>query len=355
MSSRLRRSGGRILRWVSILAGVGAMVYVGRRMGAAPSDIFSVPWQAHLAALALMTVEVTCRGLRITTLARGLGVPLRFSTACFSQLAADGAGAVTPSKVGSDPAKLWIMGRDGSTVGGRGGVLLGELGWEAIFLLVIAGLLAVLTPIARAVPLAIVAYALVILGLSAVAIWAATAAGEDPPGWWTAVRLSAPRWKWLRSQGKEFLGHARGLVRLPWSSILVASLTTVGHIAARILVLAALLTLWLGVPETGLMDLILWPFGLLYLGTLLPPPGGGGILELGFAAALDGTLGESVLPTALFWWRIYTFYLTALLGGLVLMFTKRGRERRKVDGEAGAAPADAGAASGAETEQGGIG
>lgn len=353
MKGRLRRSGGTALRWISVLAGVGAMVYVARRMGAAPEDMLAVPWQAHVAALLLMTVEVSARALRIHTIAGGLRVPLRFSTAVFSQLAADGAGAVTPSKVGSDPAKLWIMGRDGSTVGARGGILLGELAWEAVFLLLIAGALAVFTPIARAVPLAIFAYAVVVLGLSALAIWAARAAGEDPPGWWTAFRLTPERWRAVTAQGVEFLENARRLRSLPLSAILVASASTLLHIAARILVLVAILALWLGVPESGLMELILWPFGLLYLGTLLPPPGGGGVLELGFAAALDGTLGAEILPAALFWWRIYTFYLTAALGGLVLMLTRRGRARpRKGREDAGrqSSPGDDGEAP--ETDHG---
>ena len=310
-------------RVLSIAAGIGATVWVAARVGASPGDLIRIPVAAHLLALAAMTVEMGGRAARVRLLAGALGVPLRFWTALRCQFAADAAGAVTPSKVGADPAKIWIMGTDGASLGGRGAVILGEMAWEATVLLFVALGLALFAPISRAVPLAILSYAGMVFTLGGVAIWAARSAGADPPGWWTTLRLTPPRWRAPQEQGRAFIEHARDLRRVPWTVNLGVLAATVAHMAARVLVLAALVEGWTGIPEGGLTPLVLWPFALLYLGTLLPPPGGGGVLEVSFASALGGTLGQAVLPAALLWWRVYTYYLPAAVGGLVLMAGRR--------------------------------
>ena len=211
------------------------------------------------------------------------------------------------------------MGTDGASLGGRGAVILGEMAWEAAVLLFVALGLALFAPVSKAVPLAILSYSGMVFALASLAIWAARSAGSDPPGVWTALRLTPARWRSLQGQGRAFIEHAEALRRVSWSANLGILAATLAHMGARILVLAALVQGWTGIPEGGLAPLILWPFALLYLGTLLPPPGGGGVLEVGFASALGGVLGPSVLPAALLWWRVYTYYLPAALGGLVLM------------------------------------
>jgi uncharacterized membrane protein YbhN (UPF0104 family) len=304
---------------------MGATVWVAARVGASPGDLIRIPLAAHLLALAAMTIEMGARAARIRLLAGALEVPLRFRTALRAQFAADAAGAVTPSKVGADPAKIWIMGADGASLGGRGAVILGEMAWEAVVLLFVALGLALFAPIHRAVPLAILSYAGMVFVLASLAIWAARSAGSDPPGWWTTLRLTPARWRSLQEQGRAFIGHAVDLRKVPWTMNLGILASTVAHMAARVLVLGALVQGWTGIPEGGLTALVLWPFALLYLGTLLPPPGGGGVLEVSFASALGGVLGPSVLPAALLWWRVYTYYLPAAVGGLVLM---AGRPRK---------------------------
>lgn len=318
-----RRWASLAFRILSIAAGMGATVWVAARVGASPGDLIRIPLAAHLLALAAMAVEMGGRAVRIRLLAGALDIPLRFWTALRSQFAGDAAGAVTPSKVGADPAKIWIMGAEGASLGGRGAIILGEMAWEASVLLVVALVLALFAPIHRAVPLAILSYAGMVFVLATLAIWAARSAGSDPPGWWTTLRLTPARWRSLQEQGRAFIEHAADLKRIPWPVNLGLLLSTVAHMAARVLVLAALVQGWTGIPEGGLTPLVLWPFALLYLGTLLPPPGGGGVLEVSFASALGGILGPAVLPAALLWWRVYTYYLPAAVGGLVLMTGRR--------------------------------
>lgn len=324
-SGRPRNHLSLLLRGLSLATGGGATVWVAARVGASPGDLLSLPLPAHLLALGCAGVEVVARAVRIRALARDLHLPLGLRTAVRAQLAADAAGAVTPSKVGSDPTKLWVMGADGAPLGGRGAVLLGEMAWEAGVLVVVGLLLAVWVPGNRMVPLAVLAYAVVVLALGGLSLTVATRAGSRPPGWWGRLRLAPSRWHGLREQGRSYVEHARRLGEVSPRGMTVALLATVTHMAARVLILLALVAGWTGLPETGAGSLVLWPFGLLYLGSLLPPPGGGGVLEVGFAAALDGILPAAVLPTALLWWRVYTFYLPAALGGVILL---RGRRTR---------------------------
>jgi len=318
-----RRWASLSFRVLSIAAGIGATGWVAARLGASPGDLITIPVAAHLLALAAMAIEMGGRAARVKLLAKALDLPLRFWTALRCQFAADAAGAVTPSKVGADPAKIWIMGVDGASLGGRGAVILGEMAWEATVLLFVALGLTLFAPISRAVPLAILSYSAMVFALAGVAIWAARSAGSDPPGWWTSLRLTPARWRSLQGQGRAFIEHAADLRRVSWPTNLGVLVATLAHMAARVLVLAALVQGWTGIPDGGLTPLILWPLALLYLGTLLPPPGGGGVLEVSFASALGGVLGPSVLPAALLWWRVYTYYLPAAVGGLVLMAGRR--------------------------------
>lgn len=316
--------GSRLFRVLSLAAGLGVTAFVATRVGASPADLLRIPPGAHLLAFGCMAADLLARGTRVSLLARSLGVPLRFWTSVRAQLAGDGAGAVTPSKVGADPAKLWILGADGASLGSRGALLLGEMAAEALVLLAAGLVLAVTAPVSRAVPLAVVTYAAVVMFLGFLAIRISASASQDPPGWWTRLRLSPARWNAFRAQGASFIEHAGALRRISVGHALWVALATVVHMAGRVLVLAGLVAGWAEAAPTSWAALVLWPFGLLYLGSLLPPPGGGGALEVGFAAALGGALPAVALPAALLWWRIYTFYLPAVLGGVVLML---GRDR----------------------------
>jgi uncharacterized membrane protein YbhN (UPF0104 family) len=309
-------------RGISLAAGLLVTGFVTWRIGATPADLLALPLRAHLAAFAVLALEVGARGARIWALARGVGVPVRLATSIRAQLYADAAGAVTPSKIGSDPAKAWGLGTDGAPLGARAALLLGEMAWEVAVLVVVGGFLAVAVPSMRAVPLAVFGYAATVAVLGLLAVRAARTATASPPRWWRWFGLAQSRWDGVRAQGVDFLDHA-GALRDGWmGSAPLALFATVVHMAARVGVLVVMLAVWTGLPEPWL-PLLLWPFGLLYLGALLPPPGGGGGIEVGFAAALGGVLPPSVLAAALLWWRAYTFYLPAAVGGLLIAAGRR--------------------------------
>jgi hypothetical protein len=61
---------------------------------------------------------------------------------------------------------------------------------------------------------------------------------------------------------------------------------------------------------------VLWPLALFYGSVVAPVPGGGGIVEVGFKATLEGVIPVALFGASLVWWRFYTFYLYILLGAL---------------------------------------
>jgi hypothetical protein len=70
---------------------------------------------------------------------------------------------------------------------------------------------------------------------------------------------------------------------------------------------------------------------LLYGAAVAPVPAGGGVVELGFKAALGGAIPARLLATSLIWWRVYTFYIYLLVGAFaagrtVMNALRRGTE-----------------------------
>jgi uncharacterized membrane protein YbhN (UPF0104 family) len=96
--------------------------------------------------------------------------------------------------------------------------------------------------------------------------------------------------------------------------MLASFVASVVHVALRLSWLPVLV--WSIDRTVELAPLVLWPLILLYGSVAAPAPGGGGVVEYGFAKAFEGTLTPAVLATALIWWRFYSYYLYILLGSL---------------------------------------
>jgi uncharacterized membrane protein YbhN (UPF0104 family) len=99
----------------------------------------------------------------------------------------------------------------------------------------------------------------------------------------------------------------------------LALLASVVHVAARALVLPALVYgARAGLPATkaAVAPLVLWPLALQYGGVVAPAPGGGGFIEAAFGATLRRAIPARIFGASLIWWRVYTFYAYVLLGGV---------------------------------------
>lgn len=314
------RGGGRLFVVASMAAGVVVVVVVARRLGADLSAAaLALPVRAHMLALAAFAVDLLMRALRVVLLARGIGVPLSLRTSVGAQVAGDAAGAVTPSRVGCDPAKLFVLGRDGVDVGAAAAIMVGEILAEVVLLLAVAGIAAAVLPAGGAAAAGAFSYAVAVIATTSSAILLARTPDRGrAPALWRRVRLSEAQWLRLRATAARFLASGRALLALPRRTFLAVAAVTLTHMVARLAVLPLLL---IGqVPLSALPALLAWPMLLLYAGALVPVPGGGGAIELGFATTLDDVLSPALLVGALVWWRLYTYYLSALLGGIALVF-----------------------------------
>lgn len=316
---------------VSLGIALAIPIVLAHRAGLPATALLSLPLAAHLLAGLALFIEVGGRAARIVAFSRALGVPLRWSTAWIAQLAGDAAGTVTPSRSGTEPAKLLAMRRDGGGVGGLAAIAVGETAFEAGGLLCIGVFLALAVDQGGAAALAISIYAVVVgTVIAGLLIFAGRGSRRRPvPGWWTRIGLRHGRWRLLERTSREFREHAGALRRIRLRYAAAAVGATFLHQAARAATFPALV--WATTYDVSLdwVTLTLRPFGLLYLGSLLPPPGGGGGIEVGFVAVLGDALGPDQLPVLLLWWRVYTHLLTAIIGAGVLMQLWLGRNRAR--------------------------
>jgi len=307
----------RLLLALLSLAGLGVVGGIAHRSGISVGELLrALPAGAHLTALAAVLLDLLCRGARLSLLAKGLGRRLPLTTAAAAQLVGEAAASITPSRSGSDPARLLYLRGGGVDLPGAGAILVGERVAEGVALMTVAVVLSRFLPMGAPVILGTVGFAggalLQVAGVWILARWRGT---PEPPPWWALLRLSRNRWRRVRAGGRRFRRELTELGRIPLpllSGVLATSLVRVG---ARLAVLP-LLVLAVA-PALPVAPLVAWPLLFLYAGSLLPPPGGGGGVEVGFALALAPVLPPDLMGPILLWWRFHTFYLGAVAGALV--------------------------------------
>jgi len=309
----------RTLLLLSPLLGLGVVVVVSFHTGASLARVTGlIPLPYQLAALGAFLLSLLGRGGRIAFLARGLGTRLTLAGAVATQLTGEAAAAATPSRSGSDPVRLLFLRNQGVDLPTGMAIIVGEIMAEGIALTLVILAFLLLLPGSTAVVIGTLPYAATALAMPFLAFFLVRRRSErNPPTWWTRLRLRSLQWRRLRVGARRFRWKARELARLKgrtWAGVVLVSLV---HVLARLSILPLLTR---GVrPDAPLEPLTAWPLLLLYTGSLLPPPGGGGAVELTFVAGLESTLGPDSLAGLLLWWRLYTFYLGALAGALVLI------------------------------------
>lgn len=321
-AERSRPRGRAPLAALSFLACIAASAWIVRRAGIDLAGVLSaIPAPAHAMCAALALFEVGARGARVRTVARGLGLGVSIRTSVRAQLAGDALGSVTPSRAGSDPAKLAVFARAGVPLGSGGALLVGEMGFEAIALVLISGVILLLADGLRWVSMGLLFYAGVVSGLGLLALTVAPRGPRAPPVWWGRLGLDPDRWARLVDGGAGFRERSMEVLVLPRAILGAAAVWSLVHITARMAILPVLA--WAALPTSTevaplLPDLALRPLFVHYATALLPPPGGAGGVEAAFAAVLGDTIDRSAVAATLVWWRAYTFYLPALAGMAVI-------------------------------------
>lgn len=311
-------------RWVltvlSFTVVIGVSAYAIRGGTSGGLDL-AIPPQAHLLALLAFVIEVGARSLKMSWSARALGVQLPFGTSVRTSLGGDFGAAITPARMGAEPARFLILAESGIAGSRAVVVLYAELFFEMLSMGVVVVLIALIfstSKTANAAMFGIVgAYAAVVGGVGALAvILTRRSVGEEPPGWARRIRLHGNRWALVQ----RWFGRVRTTVdsfrhiHPGWATATL--LASVVHIGIRFTILPAIVYS-MTTARVPIGPLVVWPLGIIYGAGVVPAPGGGGAVELAFRATLGKAIPAGIFGASLLWWRFYTFYIYIALGALV--------------------------------------
>jgi uncharacterized protein (TIRG00374 family) len=311
------------LRWfltvLSFVATIGVSIYVVASSWPTGGAPLGLPWWTHLLLLAAVGMEILFRVLKITFSARAIGVPTTFGTAARTILGGDFAASITPSRSGAEPARFLVLTEAGTPVAGVILILFLELFLEMVSLAVIAVGLGFVwreqSGMVRGLLATVALYSFAVLGAGTAAFLISKKKASGPtPRLVRLVGINAGIWRRVQlalRQLRASLGSLRGAHKGMMS---VALLFSILHVLARLLPLPIIVYTY--GEHAPLSALVLWPMALLYGAAVAPAPGGGGVVEFAFKAALGGTLPPRLIAASLIWWRVYSFYLYIGIGAI---------------------------------------
>jgi uncharacterized membrane protein YbhN (UPF0104 family) len=260
--------------------------------------------EAHLLCIALVAVDLIARTWRFQWIVRGTRAPLSFRDAFVLNSVGDAAAALTPNRLGADPARL------------AGAVYAG-------------------VPLPAAVVAVFIELVVMWPVIIAAAGWLALIYA---PRWWRTARpelaeTAEHAWPWIIALlvvgvvawilARRFFpstshamqrGTRRALVyarRMPAWPLLASVPLTLLSLAARVAILPVLALTLPNPPAMG--PLAFGSFALLYVQLLLPTPSGAGVIDIGFVGGAVGNLGEHHRSLLLIW-RFYTTFVLIALG-----------------------------------------
>jgi uncharacterized membrane protein YbhN (UPF0104 family) len=266
--------------------------------------------QAHLICIALVVVDLVARAWRFQWILRGMRFEVPFMEVLALNTVGDAASAVTPLRLGGEPARLAALTH--AKVPLSAGIVAAVVEVLVMWPLVIAvaGWLALVYAPSwwRA------ARPLLESRMTGSWIWIAVALAVIALVWWGAVRLSARSGGAVQRGTRRAWAYYRRMSAWP----LVASVPlTLVSLAARVAILPVLALTLAHPPAMG--PLIFASLILTYGQLALPTPSGAGLVEIGFLGGAAGDMGARY-GSILFVWRFYTTILLIALGiGLGVM------------------------------------
>ncbi len=260
-----------------------------------------------MVCLGLVAADLLARAWRIQWIVRGLGHRMTVKDALVLNAFGDAACALTPLRIGGEPARLAGMLRSGVPAP--------------------AAFVGISFEVLAAWPVIIVAAGWLIWqyapawwlsagpGLRSSAAdawpWVLLVAVVSVGVWGYARRASSPLTRQLGRPVRRILVYWRKMPSWPLLASMPLSLV---NLVARVAILPVLALTLTSPPALGPMAL--GSFALLYSQLVLPTPAGAGPVELGFLGGAAGDLGagEGWLLLA---WRFYTSGIGVLLGVLI--------------------------------------
>ena len=262
------------------------------------------PIAAHLICLGLVAADLLVRVWRIQWIMQGLGFRLRTRDAFVANAFGDAANALTPLRLGGEPARVaGLLRSQVRLTGALVGVTLEAVLSRLVLVLVAAWLIWRYAPAwwltagpgLRSAAATAWPWVVVVL-LIGILIWAYVS------------RVVSPSTRRLRRPMKHIRVYLRRMPRWPLAASLPLSAIAM---AARIAILPVLAFTLPSPPELG--PVIFGSFALLYSQMVLPTPSGAGVVELGFLGGAAGELGSNE-GWILLAWRFYTNGIGVLLG-----------------------------------------
>ncbi len=321
---------------LSFATAVGASIFVIASSWPEGGAPLGLPVWSHLLLLAAVTFEIVFRVWKITFSAKAIGVNASFGVAARTVLGGDFAAAITPSRSGAEPARFLAMREAGIPVPSVLLILFLELFLEMVSLAVLAVAFGIIwhdqAGVVRGILITVGLYSSGVLGAGAFGLLLANRRAHGPrPAWVRRIGIGSGTWRRVQLS----LRQLRGSVTAMRSAHVGLMLTSLGfsivHVLGRLSILP--IVAWSYGESPPMSAMILWPMALLYGAAIAPAPGGGGVVEFAFKAALGGVLSAQLIPAALIWWRAYSFYIYILIGavaaGRTVMRALRQRERRR--------------------------
>jgi uncharacterized membrane protein YbhN (UPF0104 family) len=262
------------------------------------------PLQAHLICIGLVAADLLARLWRIQWIVQGLGYRVTAKDAFTLNAFGDAACALTPLRIGGEPARLAGMLRSGVPA-------------TAAFVAISLEVLAAWPVIIVAAGWMVWAYAPAWwvtvgprLGTAAEHAWPWVVAVilASVVAWKYARRITSPVARQLRRPVRRALVYWRRMPR--WPLLASVPLSAI-NLATRVAILPVLALTLPEPPPLGPM--LLGSFALLYSQLVLPTPSGAGAVELGFLGGAAGDLGEHQ-GWLLLAWRIYTNGIGVVIG-----------------------------------------
>ena len=262
------------------------------------------PAQAHLVCAGLVAADLLARAWRIQWIVRGLGHRMSLWDSFVLNAFGDAACALTPLRIGGEPARL-------------AGMLRSKVPAPAAFVAISLEVLAAWPVIIAVAGWLIWHYAPEWWGqagprMGAMAQqawpWVVVVVIASVAAWRAARRITSPAAQQLRRPVRRALVYWR---RMPWWPLAASIPLSFINLATRVAILPVLALTLPDPPALG--PLTVGSFALLYSQLVLPTPSGAGAVELGFLGGAAGDLGSSE-GWLLLVWRFYTNGIGVILG-----------------------------------------
>ena len=296
------------------------------------SGLARIKWYWLAATVGLWFAAAGLDGLRLAVLSRADEHQLTIFQAFEVIYIGYFMAAVTPFQVGGLPLQLYIMNRWGISPGKASAMLLvrGVMFYGLLF--AVAPFVAIRIGASTAILKVLAVYITVILACGAALVvislvfpaklkaWRARLALEPSPG---RVRRAL---LWVLSEFEAFAGGLRIFLHLRnVGYLLLSALLTVASMAALFGMSATLLA-GLGVPTDAARAMGL---NLLLCSVMLfvPTPGASGVAEAGAAGLYSMICPKYMLGVYVILWRLFSFYLGALAGGILTLRRISGRRQ----------------------------